>query len=82
VDPTIEAQILDGLRRELDTTLVVVAYRVSTISLADRVLFLDDGRIVATGTHAQLLEREPAYAAMVQAYERSPGATAADGRTA
>jgi ATP-binding cassette subfamily B protein len=70
VDPTIEAQILQGLRRELDTTLVVVAYRVSTISLADRVLFLDDGRIVAAGTHAQLLEGEPSYASMVRAYER------------
>ena len=81
VDPTIEAQILDGLRRELDTTLIVVAYRVSTISLADRVLFLDDGRIVATGSHAQLLEGEPAYAAMVRAYERGAGAAAADGRS-
>ena len=82
VDPTIEAQILDGLRRELDTTLIVVAYRVSTISLADRVLFLDDGRIVATGSHAQLLEWEPAYASMVRAYERGAGAAAADGSTA
>jgi ATP-binding cassette, subfamily B, bacterial len=70
VDPRIEAQILNGLRRELSTTLIVIAYRVSTISLADRVLFLDDGRIVATGTHAALLEREPAYATMVRAYER------------
>jgi ATP-binding cassette subfamily B protein len=82
VDPTIEAQILDGLRRELDTTLIVVAYRVSTISLADRVLFLDDGRIVATGSHAQLLEREPAYAAMVRAYERGDEGAATGGRTA
>ena len=40
VDPSIEAQILVGLREELDTTLIVIAYRVSTIPLADRVLFL------------------------------------------
>jgi ABC-type multidrug transport system fused ATPase/permease subunit len=70
VDPTIEAAILGALRRELDTTLIVVAYRVSTISLADRVLFLDGGRIVGTGTHEQLLATEPNYAAMVRAYER------------
>ena len=41
VDPTIEAEILAGLRRELDTTLIVVAYRLSTIRLADRVLYLE-----------------------------------------
>jgi ABC-type multidrug transport system fused ATPase/permease subunit len=69
VDPTVEAAILNGLRRELDTTLVVVAYRVSTIALADRVLFLDGGRIAAEGTHRQLLSH-PAYLAMVKAYER------------
>lgn len=69
VDPTVETAILEGLRRELDTTLFVVAYRVSTISLADRVLFLDGGRIVAEGTHVQLLSH-PAYLAMVSAYER------------
>ncbi|MGH2556685.1 MAG: ABC transporter ATP-binding protein [Actinomycetota bacterium] len=69
VDPTVEAAILQGLRRDLDTTLFVIAYRVSTISLADRVLFLNDGRIVAEGTHVQLLSH-PAYLAMVSAYER------------
>jgi ABC-type multidrug transport system fused ATPase/permease subunit len=69
VDPTVEAEILAGLRRELDTTLVLVAYRTSTIALAERVLFLDDGRIAATGTHTELLGH-PAYAAMVSAYDR------------
>jgi ABC-type multidrug transport system fused ATPase/permease subunit len=69
VDPTVEAAILEGLRGQLDTTLIVVAYRVSTISLADRVLYLDDGRIVAQGTHEQLLSH-PDYEAMVRAYER------------
>lgn len=69
VDPTVEAAILEGLRRELDATLLVIAYRISTISLADRVLFLDEGRIVAEGTHVDLLAH-PAYLAMVSAYER------------
>jgi ATP-binding cassette, subfamily B, bacterial len=71
VDPSIEAEILAGLRgAELSTTLVLIAYRVSTITLADRVLFLDGGRIAAAGSHAELLAH-PAYAAMVQAYARS-----------
>jgi ATP-binding cassette subfamily B protein len=70
VDPTIEAQILDGLRRELRTTLVVVAYRLSTIRLADRVIYLEDGRLAASGSHDELLATIPGYAAMIHAYER------------
>jgi ABC-type multidrug transport system fused ATPase/permease subunit len=69
VDPTVEAAILNGLRTELDTTLVIVAYRVSTIALADRVLYLDGGRVVAEGSHLELLSH-PDYEAMVRAYER------------
>lgn len=70
VDPTIEAEILGGLRAELDATLIVVAYRLSTIRLADRVLYLEGGRIRATGSHDELMASEPGYAAMVHAYER------------
>jgi len=70
VDPTIESQILSGLRRDLSTTLIVVAYRLSTIRLADRILFLHGGRIAATGAHEELLVNEPRYRAIVQAYER------------
>jgi ABC-type multidrug transport system fused ATPase/permease subunit len=69
VDPTVEARILDGLRQELQTTLVVVAYRNSTISLADQVAFVADGRVLATGTHVELLAGVPAYESMVRAYE-------------
>jgi ABC-type multidrug transport system fused ATPase/permease subunit len=70
VDPSIEAEILGALRRELSTTLVVVAYRLSTISLADRVIFLSEGRVVASGTHAELIETQPGYGAIIRAYER------------
>ena len=70
VDPTVEAAILRGLRQSLRCTVLVVAYRVSTIALADRVLFMDDGGIVAEGTHQQLLANS-AYEAMVMAYERA-----------
>jgi ABC-type multidrug transport system fused ATPase/permease subunit len=68
VDPTVEGAVLQGLRDELDATLIVIAYRVSTIALADRVLFLEGGRIAAEGTHYELLAH-PAYEAMVRAYE-------------
>lgn len=68
VDPTVEARILAGLRRDLSTTLVVVAYRLATIMLADRVLYLADGRLAGMGTHAELMEL-PGYAALILAYE-------------
>ncbi|HEX5950034.1 MAG TPA: ATP-binding cassette domain-containing protein, partial [Actinomycetota bacterium] len=70
VDPTIEARILAGIREEHDTTLILVAYRLSTIRLADRVLYLERGRLVASGSHGELMASQPGYAAMVHAYER------------
>ncbi|HEV8564219.1 MAG TPA: ABC transporter ATP-binding protein [Actinomycetota bacterium] len=70
VDPTIEADILTALRRELHTTLVIVAYRLSTIRLANRVIYLEDGRVRGTGPHEVLLATQPGYAAIIRAYER------------
>jgi ABC-type multidrug transport system fused ATPase/permease subunit len=70
VDATVEARILHGLRDELDMTTLIVAHRVSTIALADRVLFMQEGRIVATGTHRELLATNGDYEAMVRAYEQ------------
>lgn len=70
VDPEVEARILATLRGATGgSTLVVVAYRKATISLADEVVHLDGGRVADRGTHAELLERSPAYSRLVNAYE-------------
>jgi ATP-binding cassette, subfamily B, bacterial len=72
VDPEVEARILQALRTEgTGATLVVVAYRKATIALADEVVHLEDGRIADRGTHAELLERSPSYAHLVNAYEQA-----------
>jgi ABC-type multidrug transport system fused ATPase/permease subunit len=71
VDPTIEQQILDGLRSSLHATTLIVAHRTSTITLADRVVFLDQGRVAATGSHPHLMATVPAYAALAHAYDEA-----------
>jgi len=68
VDPRIELQILEALQAAKATTTIIVAQRVSTIALADRVLYLSGGRIAASGSHTELLA-EPGYRALVEAYE-------------
>jgi ABC-type multidrug transport system fused ATPase/permease subunit len=70
VDPTVESQILGSLKQGLATTLILVAHRTSTILLADRIVFVAGGRVVAAGSHEELLERDD-YRALVTAYETS-----------
>ena len=62
LDVHTEALVTDGLREVLaSTTALVVANRPSTVLLADRVALLAEGRIVAVGTHSDLLADVPAY---------------------
>ncbi|MCU7725494.1 ABC transporter ATP-binding protein/permease [Actinoplanes sp. KI2] len=48
-----------------DATVVVVAQRVSTIRDADRIIVLDDGRVVGVGTHSELMDTNPTYREIV-----------------
>ena len=75
IDVRIEDLIHQALHRLLeDRTTLVIAHRLSTISLADRVCLLEDGRIVATGTHAQLMQDEPRYAEVLAHLEEEHAA--------
>jgi len=70
VDPSVESEILRALKSaELPSTIVVVAYRPSSIRLADEVVYVDEKRIMGHGTHDELLESVPGYARLVRAYE-------------
>lgn len=68
VDARVERAILDGLRSGLAATTLIVAHRLSTIALADRVLYLEGGTVAGAGPHSDLLA-VPGYRALVQAYE-------------
>ncbi len=80
VDPSVEIQILKGLRRsELPSTVVVVAYRKASIALADEVVFIEGGRVVAHGSHDELMLSTPGYARLLTAYEEDAAARAREG---
>jgi ATP-binding cassette subfamily B protein len=84
VDAGVEADIHAELRRwHADRTMLLVAHRESTARLADRVVLLDAGRIVATGTHDELIETSARYRELIEAAPiatplLSPGTTKAD----
>ncbi|NYJ07792.1 ABC transporter ATP-binding protein [Petropleomorpha daqingensis] len=72
VDPAVEQQILDALRAtDPPSTVVVVAYRQATIALADEVVWIEHGQVLARGTHEELLAEVPGYAALVRAYQQA-----------
>jgi ATP-binding cassette, subfamily B, bacterial len=77
VDPTVEAAIIRRLRdAALPATVVIVAYRRSSIVLADEVVHVDGGRVVGHGSHDQLLATDPGYAGLLTAYEHDAVARA------
>jgi ABC-type multidrug transport system fused ATPase/permease subunit len=62
VDATTEARIRAGLREVMrDRTTIIIAHRLSTIALADEIVVLEDGRVAARGTQADLLEESPLF---------------------
>jgi ATP-binding cassette subfamily B protein len=72
VDPRVEAAILANLRRGSgEVSVLVIAYRRASIALADEVVYLEQGRVAARGSHTDLLATVPGYAALVTAYERA-----------
>ena len=65
VDTETETAILDRLReRRGKQTTILIAHRLSTVALADHIFVLDEGRLVQSGTHAELLDKGGPYASL------------------
>ncbi|WP_292726829.1 ABC transporter ATP-binding protein [Microbacterium sp. UBA837] len=70
LDVDTEALVEDALRRVLaDTTALVIAHRPSTVTLADRVALLENGRVSAVGTHSELLRESEHYRYVISSLE-------------
>lgn len=59
-------QFIDTLRTERSITIIAIAHRLSTIMRADRIIVLDKGTIVESGSHERLLEKNGLYAQLVR----------------
>jgi len=67
LDPTTENQLVTNLLNARGgRVVIVVAHRLSTIRAADRIYFMDEGRIIESGSHAELLEQQGTYASFVE----------------
>ena len=66
VDVKTEKSILENLRRHrAGMTTILIAHRISTIEKMDKILFIDEGELIAVGTHGELYESCPEYRTMV-----------------
>ena len=67
VDTDTEKVILKNLKESRKgKTTILIAHRISTVSGLDKLIFVEDGRVIAVGSHAELIETCPAYARMVE----------------
>jgi len=78
LDATTEKRIVESLYREFkDRTAIIISQKINTVRYADRIVVMEDGRIIATGTHDELLKSDATYRTI---YETQSGSAAVYGR--
>lgn len=61
VDTATEKKIREALARRRDVTKIIIAQRITSVMNTDQIVILEDGRVHCTGTHSELLARDPIY---------------------
>ncbi|MGH3854384.1 MAG: ABC transporter ATP-binding protein [Pseudonocardiaceae bacterium] len=80
IDATVEEAVHDALRGVLaNRTTLLIAHRRSTLHLADRIVVLDQGRVVEQGTHDELFAGSALYRTLISGLERQPATPARAG---
>jgi ATP-binding cassette subfamily B protein len=80
VDPSKESEIREAMRTVMSgRTTIVIAHRPGTVALAERVVLIDNGRVAASGTHAQLLASSERYRSVLASWAARDDETVAVG---
>ncbi len=66
LDYKTDAALRRAIKQNIHTTTVIIAQRISSIMSADRIIFLDEGKVIGSGTHAELMESLPAYRSIAE----------------
>lgn len=78
LDATTERRIVEALYTEFKgRTAIIISQKINTIRYADRIIVMEDGRIIASGTHEELLQSDPTYRTI---FETQSGSAALYGR--
>jgi ABC-type multidrug transport system fused ATPase/permease subunit len=72
IDPVLEQWLMDTIfTSSPQTTYLIIAHRLATLERCNRILVLEDGRLVAQGTHDELMRQSDKYRGLVEAEEAS-----------